>query len=615
MVATVIKSSQLDFANIKESLKNYLKQKDEFADYDFEAAGLNNVLDVLAYNTHLNALNANFSINESFLNTAQLRSSVVSHAETLGYEVRSMTTSKAVVNLSVNLAGVANRPPQIQLPSGFSFTSNIDGISYTFQTQESYFARDDGSGNYEFKTAKGSLSIPIYEGIEKTKTFISGENTERQIFVIPDGTIDTSTAKVLVYDTATSTGFNTYIPLKQAITVDANSRVYSIRETPNGNYELNFGDGVSFGKKPDPGNKIVVTYLSTKGEVADNGTLFTPNSDLTIASLNNSFQVLTNTVTESTGGSDRQTIESVRQLAPIAYAQQARLVTSLDYKGMILSNFTDVTDCNVWSGDENVPRDYGAVYVSLNFANGVSDVIKDQVKANIITNFTDNLAVVSMTTKYTDPVDLFLELVLSFNFDPALTGFSLAATESAVYNFMVEYFQSNLNKFDKTFRRSNMLTEVDAIDPAILSSKCDVKAQLRIFPTIGTNRNFELQYPMQLKGPDDFTYTVISSVFEYDGSIALIRNKLNSQRLQIQNIDGDVLLDNVGEFIPTKGQVNIVGFAPQAFIGGSEFIKISAIPLNESVIKPLRNYVVKLDPSLSYATASLDRQDTKLTVG
>ena len=220
-----------------------------------------------------------------------------------------------------------------------------------------------------------------------------------------------------------------------------------------------------------------------------------------------------------------------------------------------------------------------------------------------------------MTTKYTDPVDLFLELVLSFNFDPALTGFSLAATESAVYNFMVEYFQGNLNKFDKTFRRSNMLTEVDAIDPAILSSKCDVKAQLRIFPTIGTNRNFELQYPMQLKGPDDFTYTVISSVFEYDGSIALIRNKLNSQRLQIQNIDGDVLLDNVGEFIPTKGQVNIVGFAPQAFIGGSEFIKISAIPLNESVIKPLRNYVVKLDPSLSYATASLDRQDTKLTVG
>ena len=220
-----------------------------------------------------------------------------------------------------------------------------------------------------------------------------------------------------------------------------------------------------------------------------------------------------------------------------------------------------------------------------------------------------------MTTKYTDPVDLFLELTLSFNFDPALTGFSLAATESAVYNFMVKYFNDNLNKFDRTFRRSNLLTEVDALDPAILSSKCDVKAQLRFNPTIGTERNFELQFPMQLKGPDDFSYTIISSVFEYDGTIALIRNKLNSQRLQIQNIDGDVLLDNVGEYLPTKGKVNIVGFAPQAFIGGSEFIKISAVPLNESVVKPLRNYVLRLDPSISFSTASLDRQDTKLTVG
>ena len=612
MPATVIKSSELDFGNIKESLKNFFKQKNEFADYDFEASGLNNLLDVLAYNTHLNGLTANFAINESFLSTAQLRSSIVSHAETLGYEVRSPTTSKAVVNLNVNLAGVANRPPQIELPSGFSFTSSIDGISYTFRTLESFFAKDDGSGNYEFKTSRGSSDITIFEGVEKTKTFIVGEKDERQIFVIPDSTIDTSTASVLVFDTATSTSFNSFIPLKEAINIDGNSRVYSIREAPNGNYELNFGDGVSFGKKPDPGEKVVVTYLSTKENLANNGTVFTANSGLTIKQVN--YPVITTTVTESTGGSPRQTIESIRQLAPFAYAQQARLVTSLDYKAMILSNFVDVTDCNVWSGDQNVPRDYGSVYVSLNFATGTADSIKDKVKADIITNFSDNLGIVSMTTKYADPTDLFLELTLGFNFDPALTGFSLAATESSAYNFMIRYFNENLNKFDKTFRRSNLLTEIDALDPAILSSKCDVKAQLRINPTIGTERNFELQYPMQLKGADDFTFTILSSVFEFDGKIALIRNKLSSQRLQIQDIDGNVLLDNVGEFVPTRGQVKIVGFAPQAFIGGSEFIKVSAIPLNESVVKPLRNFVVRLDPSVSFATGTLDRQDTKLTV-
>jgi len=611
-MSTVIKSSELDFQNIKESLKDYFKSKSEFADYDFEASGLNNLLDVLAYNTHLNGLTANFAINESFLPTAQLRSSVVSHAETLGYEVRSITTSKAVVNLSVNMSGVVGRRPQIQLPVGWTFTSSIDGISYTFRTQESYFAKDDGTGTYIFKDSKGSSNIPIAEGIEKTKTFLVGEKNERQVFVIPDETMDIATAKVLVYNNAGSTGYQTYIPLKKAVTIDKDSRVFSVREAPNGHYELNFGDGVSFGKKPDPGQKVVVTYLSSKGPLADNGTVFTSNSDFN--HLGNDYPVVVTTQTESTGGANKQTIESIKQLAPIAYAAQQRLVTSLDYKGTILSNFTDVTDCNVWSGDQNIPLDYGAVYVSLNFADGISDTVKENTKAQIIGQFTDNLSVVSITTKYTDPTELFLELTLGFNFDPSLTGFSLSATESTVYRFMNRYFSENLNKFEKIFRRSNMLTEVDAIDQAILSSKCDVKAQLRFEPTIGDKRTFELNYPMSIAPPDPYTYIVQSSTFEYEGTLALIRNKLSSTRLQVTDIDGNVLLDNVGEYFPATGLVKIVGFTPEAFIGGFDYIKVSVVPLNESVIKPLRNYVIKLDETLSYATATLDRQNTTSTV-
>lgn len=612
MVATVIKSSELDFNNIKNSLKDYFKSKDEFADYDFEASGLNNILDVLAYNTHVNGLTANFAINESFLSTSQLRASIVSHAETLGYEVRSISTSKAIVNLSVNLAGVADRSPQIQLPAGWTFTSSIDGVSYTFRTMESYFAKDDGSGNYEFKTTTGSTNIPILEGIEKTKTFLIGEQTERQVFVIPDATIDTATASVLVYDTASSSRFTPYIPLKKAVTINKDTQVFSIRETPNGNYELNFGDGVSFGKKPDPGNKVIVTYLSSKGPLADNGTVFTSNNDFTV--LQNNYPVIVTTQTESTGGAQKQSIESVRQLAPIAYAAQQRLVTSLDYKGTILSNFTDVTDCNVWSGDQNIPLDYGAVYVSLNFDDNVSDTVKENTKAQIIGQFTDNLSVVSITTKYTDPTELFLELTLGFNFDPSLTGTSLVATENDVFRFLNNYFRKNLNKFEKIFRRSNMLTEIDAIDQAILSSRCDVKAQLRFNPTIGTERTFELNYPMPMAPPDPYTNIVQSSVFEYDGTRALIRNKLDSTRLQITDIDGNVLLDNVGEYFPATGVVKIVGFTLEAFIGGFDFIKVSVVPLNESVIKPLRNYVIKLDSSLSFATATVDRQNTTSTV-
>lgn len=611
-MATTVKSSDLDFQNIKNNLKNYFKNKSEFADYDFEAAGLNNFLDVLAYNTHINGLTANFAINESFLSTSQLRSSVVSHAETLGYEVRSRTTAKAIVNISINLAGVSGRPPTVQLPSGWTFSSSIDNKTYTFRTLESYFAKDDGFGNYEFKTADGSDKIPVYEGIQRTKTFLSGEKEERQIFVIPDDTIDTATASVLVYDTASSTNYVTYIPLKKAVTIDKDTTVYTLRETPNGFYELNFGDGISFGKKPDPGNKVVVTYLSSVGPTANAGDVFTSNSDLNVDGIDYAVTVVTDT--ESTGGAEKQTIESVRQLAPIAYAAQQRLVTSLDYKATILSNFTDVSDCNVWSGDENVPLDYGSVYIALNFPTNTSSAVKTKVKNDIVNNFTDNLSVVSITTKFVDPTDAFIELNVQFDYDPALTGFTLAATETSVFNFMRRYFTDNLNTFNKVFRRSNLLTEIDAIDAAILSSKADVKVQLRFTPTVGTIQTHELAYPMKIKKPDDVTHIVTSSIFQYQGAICQIKNKLESTKLEIVDVDGNILVDNIGQYNSQKGTVEIVGFAPQGLIGSDPFIKVSVVPENESVIKPLRNYILRIDTNNSSATANVDRQTTSLKV-
>lgn len=611
-MATTIKSTDLDFQNIKAGLKNYFRSSPEFADYDFEASGLNNILDVLAYNTHINGLTANFALNEAFLPTAQLRSSVVSHAETLGYQVRSRTSSSALLNLTVNLSGVVGRPAQIQLPRGWQFTTSVDGVSYTFRTLETYFARDNGSGLYAFQTTAGSIDIPVYEGVERTKTFLVGEVDERQVFVIPDDTIDTSSATVQVYDTASSSNYVSYTRLSEAITIDADTTVYTIREAPNGFYELNFGDGVSFGKKPDAGNKVVVTYLSTVGPTANAASSFTSNSNLTVQGIG--YTVSAATSNESTGGALKQSIESVRQLAPIAYAAQQRLVTSLDYKGIILSNFPQVTDCNVWSGDQNVPIDYGAVYVSLNFPSGTATSTKDIVKANIVTNFTDNLSVVSMTTKFVDPTDIYLELNTTFQFDPAQTGFTLAATETSVYNYMQSYFSNNLNTFNKTFRRSNLLTEIDALDPAILSSRIDTKVQLRISPLVGNLQTFELAYPMKLATPDDINYIVSSSIFQYKGVVAQIKNRLEDTRLEIVDVDGNVLLDNVGQYTPADGTVEIVGFAPEAFLGGTQYLKVSVVPENPSLVTPLRNYVIRLDAAESSATARIDRQTSSSRV-
>ena len=612
MPTTTVKSTDLDFDNIKTSLKNFLKSDTQFADYDFNASGLNNILDVLAYNTHVNGLTANFALNEAFLNTAQLRSSVVSHAETLGYEVRSRVASKALVGLSVSLSGVSGRPAQIQLNSGTQFTSSVDGVSYTFRTLETYFARDNGSGLYQFQTNIGSNDIPIFEGTEKTKTFLVGETAERQVFVIPDSEIDTKTATVLVYDTASSTNFVQYTPLAEASTIDKDTTVFSIREAPNGFYELNFGDGISFGKKPDAGNKIIVTYLATKGPDANLADTFTATSNITVAGANYTITAVTNA--ESTGGALRQSIESVRQLAPLAFATQQRMVTSADYKAVIQSNFSAVTDVAVWSGDQNVPIDYGKVYVSLNFPSGTAESTKTETRNNIVSNFTDTLGVISIETEFVDPVDVFIETVVNFDFDPSLTGFTLTATENSIYNFIITYFQRNLNTFDKIFRRSNLLTEIDALDPAILSSRMDVKVQLRMSPTVGINNTEVLSFPMKIATPDDINRIVESTVFTFEDKVCQIKNKLSSTTLQIIDVDGNVLLDNVGEYKPADGQVEIIGFNPQAFIGADTFIKFSVIPENQSVVKPLRNYIIKFDTVKSSTTATIDRQQTALKV-
>lgn len=611
-MATTIKSSDLDFDAIKLNLKNHFKNTDEFKDYDFEASGLSNILDVLAYNTHVNALTANYALNESFLQTAQLRSSVVSHAETLGYDVRSKTGAVGFVNISTNLSAVAQRPVLIELEKGTEFTGTVDGVSHTFRTTENYFARDNGFGFYDFKTNDGSVDIPITEGTERVKTFLAGEKNERTIYIIPDKNLDKSTIVIRVFDTAVSSSFTSYAPIKQAVEVDANSTFFTVNEAPNGFYEINFGDGISFGKAPEPGNKIEVTYLTTVGPDANDAGSFTANSPISIAGQNYSLTVVT--ASNSAGGADKQSMESIKQLAPFAYASQQRLVTSLDYKSTILSNYTSVEDCAVWSGDQNVPIDYGKVYVSLSFDPNTTTASRDAVKNSIKTNFTKNLAVMSIDTVFTEPVNTFIELTTNFQFDPALTGSTVFSTESEIYNFKKTYFTNNLGKFDAVYRRSNLLTEIDALSPAILSTRQFVKAQLRFSPTVGANTDHRLAYPMKIATPDDIQPIVTTSTFQFKNKVALIKNRLNSTILQIEDLKGNVLLDNVGEYRPQDGVVDIVAINPEALLFGVSFLKVSVIPQDESVIRPLRNYILTLDEDISSATAIIDRQTTTLEI-
>lgn len=613
MADVTVTSTQLDFTEIKNKLKTYLAQDTQFSDYNFEASGLSNILDVLAYNTHFNALTANFALNESFLSTAQLRSSVVSHAATLGYAPRSRTASRAEVQLSINLNGVANRPSSVILGAGTSFTSSVGDITYTYQTIEDYVATDNGSGLYQFLNTAGSLTIPLFEGTLKTKTFYVGEVGERQLYVIPDDTIDTSTAAVNVFDTTNGASFSAYTSINTAVSVTSTSRYYSINEAPNGYYELNFGDGISFGRAPVAGNKIVVSYLSCLGAEANGGSTFTPTSQVSV--LGNGYNLSVTTITNSVTGAPKQSIESVRQNAPIAFAAQQRLVTADDYRAIIQSNFSTVTDAIAWGGEDNRPAEFGSVFVSLVFEDNTSAAAIASIKDQIVQQITNNLSIISIDTKFTDPTTTYLELVASFNFDPNLTGATIKSTEANVLGVINGYVSSNLKKFSGVFRRSELLAEIDDISAAILNSRVSVKLQQRFTPTLNVKTSYDIYFPNELAAPSAVDYTVTTSTFRFNGKVCSIKNKLNDTKLQIINSVGEVEVDNIGSFDNLQGKIIITGFAPTEITSGVTYLKVSAVPSNQSTVRPLRSYILDLDAGPTFATGIVDRQQTNIALG
>lgn len=620
-MSTIIRSTDLDFDNIKTNLKTFFKKQNEFKDYDFDASAMSNILDVLAYNTHINGLIANFALNESFLPSSQLRSSVVSHAETLGYYPKSKTAATATVNISANNTGDTSTA-SASLPSDSTFSVNIDNVTYTFRTLEAFTATNgtgSEAGTFKFRTAAGSLDIPISEGELKTKTFVVGDTTDSQIYVIPDETIDTTTIRVKVFDTVTSSSFETYTNINDTVRIDTTSTVFIIREAPNGYYEVTFGEGNVLGKSPSAGNKIEITYLSSSGADANGGGKSTNpfSADAQISIGGQQYTLTVNTVTNSGGGSEKESIDSIKANAPLAFATQQRLVTAEDYRALISERYSSVVqDVTAWGGNDNIPANYGNVYISINFKDGTTDDVKTTTQNNIRSTLSENLAIMSIDTVFADPVDTFIELTTNFDFDPDLSGTTVETTQNTITSNIVTFFNDNLNTFEAVFRRSSLLALIDELDTGILNSSITAKVQQRFVPTsnqLNTPTDYTIKFPVPLSAADDVNHTITSSTFTFNNNTgSVLKNRLNSTILQVLKNDGTVLQDNIGSYDTSTGTVSINGLNISAFDG--DVIKISAVPANQSTIKPLRNHILRFDQTNSITTGTIDFQNTVVTL-
>ena len=602
MGQTTIKSTALDFTAIKNNLKVFLSQQDEFTDYNFEASGLSSVLDVLAYNTHYNGLIANFALNESYLGTAQLRSSLVSLAEGIGYIPDSMNASQGIVNLSLNLESLTNRPTVVTLASGVKFDAVVDGTSYVFQTQEEISARDNGSGSYSFTTADNIADIKVFEGTSTTKTFNITAQTENAAYIIPDEKIDIDTAIVRSFETPSSTAFTTFTDLRKATSLTSSSTVYILKETPKGEYEITFGNKTVLGRSPVAGNKVTVEYLSVSGADANGAKVFTPQNQVTVNDQNFTLQV--STVSNSFGGSDKETMESIRTTAPFQYATQNRAVTAEDYATLVQRNFGSLlSDISSFGGEDALEPEFGVIFLSLLFSNAIEndtisgEAIKQATKDSIVSLFKD-LSVASFDIKFTDPIISFIETNVFFQFNPNLTTLTENTIKDNVQNTVAQYFADNTGKFKQSFRRSNLLTLIDSVSPAILSSRMEVKMQRRFTPTLTAIQNHTLRYPQNIADTDDVNFRVTSTPFTFSGKTCIVRNRLNSNILEVfDTVNTEVIVDNVGSY--TTDTVSIVGLQVDAIPSGDTFIKVSVVPENQSFVTPLRQDVLNHDVSNS----------------
>lgn len=611
-MATTIKSTGLDFDAIKNNLKTFFEEQDEFTDYNFEAAGLSNLLDVLAYNTHYNGLIANYALNESFLGTAQLRSSIVSLAEAIGYVPGSRSSSNATVSLRTTLSG-ANLPNSITISEGFKFTSTVEDITYTFQTREDVTATNDGGGNYVFQTASGSEDIKVYEGTQKTKTFLVGSELD-EVYIIPDKNLDLNTVAVKVFDNSSATSFTLYTDIEDATAITSDSQIYVLKETPNGFFELSFGNGNTLGIVPSAGNKVEVEFLSCSGSVANGANVFTSSETLPVLKTDGVTTVQATidvtTVSNSSGGTEKETNDSIKKNAPFQYTTQNRMVTASDYTTLIFRNFNQyIKEINSWGGEDNDTPEYGSVFTAINWVDGLSatDIAEQKVA---ITDFVNQLAIVSFNLRFVDPIVTYIESQVFYQFNPKFTTQGLNAIRSLVDTAVQDYFDTAIGKFAQSFRRSNLLADVDEVDPSVLSSRATIRMQQRLVPQITNSSgtvisrldvptNYQLRFPVDIAAPDDVEYRISSSLFRHSGKTCFLRNQLKTTTLQvIDQATGEAVLSNAGNY-NQNGTLNLVGFAPQSIINNVNYIKITATPANESAISPVRNSLLEYDAEAS----------------
>ena len=581
----------LDFDQIKSSIRDYLRANTNFTDYDFEGSNLSIIIDALAYNTYTTAYNTNMAANECFLDSATLRENVVALARNIGYVPRSRRSARAKVSFIVS--GLLETST-LTLNSGIVCNGSGENTNYIFCIPEDITVPVT-NGVAEFN------NIEIYEGVFITQSFTVDTSLFNQKFVLDNSFIDTSTIKVKIKSSSSSTSSVTYQQIDNIIGITSTSASYLLQEIEDERYELIFGDNV-IAKKLSNGNVITVSYIVTDGREGNGASEFSFVGNITNqdgGSINSSLIGLVSTEEKSRDGDEIESISSIKYYAPRIYSSQYRAVTSSDYESVLGYIYPNVESVTAFGGEEMSPPRFGKVFISVKPRNG--DFLSDETKRELVQKL-KNYAVAGIVPEFIDLKYLYVELQTNPYYNPSLNDDS-ENLKTGVSNALTQYSRSiDVNKFGGRFKYSKAVSLIDSIDSSITSNITLVTIRRNLKAVIGQFAQYEVCYGNMFHTQES-SYNIVSTGFTIEGvtgTVYLADEVINREKGRIffftytEGGTPNIIKKNAGTVDYIHGEILIDTVNILSTVIANNVVEIQAIPHSNDIVG-LRDLYVKFD--------------------
>ena len=581
----------LDFSDIKQSIRDYLRANTNFTDYDFEGSNLSVIIDALAYNTYITAYNTNMSANECFLDSATLRENVVSLARNIGYVPRSRRAARARV--SFNVSGLTETST-LTLNSGLVCNGVGRNSNFIFSIPESITVPVN-NGFAEFD------NIEIYEGTFVAQSFTVQSSLSNQRYILDNSFIDTSTIKIQVRSSESSTSSVTYKQIDNIIGITSTSNSYLLQEIEDERYELIFGDNV-IGKKLENNNFIIATYITSAGREGNDASEFSFVGNITNqdgGAIDAADVSLIETVEKSRDGDEIESISSIKYYAPRIYSSQYRAVTSSDYESVLGYIYPNVESVTAYGGEEMSPPRFGKVFISVKPRNG--DFLSDETKRELISKL-KNYAVAGIVPEFVDLKYLYVELKTTPYYNPNLND-TPQILKSGISNALTQYSRSiDVNKFGGRFKYSKAVSLIDSVDSSITSNITLVTIRRNLKAVLGQFAQYEVCFGNMFHTQES-SYNVVSTGFTIEGvtgTVYLADEVINREKGRIffftytEGGTPNIVKKNAGTVDYMHGEVLIDTVNILSTVITNNVIEIQAIPHSNDVVG-LRDLYVKFD--------------------